>query len=281
MKKIWIGALAVAALAACRRPMARGEASEVVALVVRTEPAGASVRVGKIDRAWVSPCEIAHPSIRRGMLDVSASLEGYETATRRVPYDGHVPTFVELKLAARPRPGARPPEVARPAEPAQAPPAAASGQGQIVVTGSGDRVRVTSSGRVVAETIARAGEIVKLSVPRETVKVEFIDDRGRVTRSVETMPEAPPAPPAPPAPDTERVGQVQLVHRSYGVFVRLDPGLQLQPGEEIVIVRDGREVARTKILQVTSADERYPAGAAQVAAQGASVRKGDEARRGK
>ena len=85
---------------------------------------------------------------------------------------------------------------------------------------------------------------------------------------------------APEAPVVEaaRVGEVKVVSKTYGVFVKLDPGLALQPGEEILIYRDGREVARSKILRITRGDSAYPDGAAQVQ-KDSSIQKGDEVRR--
>jgi hypothetical protein len=64
----------------------------------------------------------------------------------------------------------------------------------------------------------------------------------------------------------------------YGVFVKLDPGLHLAPGEEILILRDGREVARTQIQRIIRQDETYPDGAVLIPKSDA-VRKGDEVRR--
>ena len=73
---------------------------------------------------------------------------------------------------------------------------------------------------------------------------------------------------------------MKVVSKTYGVFVKLDPGLALQPGEEILIYRDGREVARSRILRVTGGDAAYPDGAAQVQKDD-SIHKGDEVRRPK
>jgi hypothetical protein len=407
---LWL-ALA-AALAACRRLDARGERaeeSEIIALSVRTDPPGATVHVNRLARAWTTPCDVAHPALRRGVLDVTLSLEGYETVTRRVPYDGHAPALLEVRLAARTGtvvlknaiPGSMvmivrtPPEAAsgaalawlwseneeplaaaleklpdaeaghvadrlkelaahaaekvsgpakkkleaaapgkeavrvthravadirgearltdvtgtkpghllatrhgspdllvpdlrldprstltidavaarapRPA-PEAVPPAEAGAR--LRVTSKGDRVRVSAGGRVVTEVPTKPDEEVRLTVPRQKLLVEFLDAKtGAVTGSVEVTPE----PEGPPEGES-RVGQVQLVHRVYGVFVKLDPGLRLAPGEEIVIVREGREVARTRILRVTSGDETYPDGAALIRGD-APIRKGDEVRR--
>ena len=81
--------------------------------------------------------------------------------------------------------------------------------------------------------------------------------------------------------DAERLGKVQLVHRLYGVFVKLDPGFAAGPGEEIVIVRDGKEVARSTVVRVASADETYPDGAIQLSRDRVEIKKGDEIRRAK
>jgi len=84
-----------------------------------------------------------------------------------------------------------------------------------------------------------------------------------------------------PLGDAERLGKVQLVHRLYGVFVKLDPGFVAGPGEEIVIVRDGKEVARSTVVRVASADETYPDGAIQLSRDRIEIQKGDEIRRAK
>jgi hypothetical protein len=231
--------LLVLAAAGCRAYPER----EPAALIVRTEPPGAAVRVGKLEQEWVTPCEIAHPSIRRGRVEIALSLDGHEPQVHQVSYDGRSACRVEVKLAPRAAPA------------------------QVLAQGGGNLVRVSAGGRVVAEVPTRD---VK-------VRVELLDaETGTVRRSVDLAPEV-----VPPPPGAARVGQVQLVHRVFGVFVRLDAGLSVAPGEEVVIVREGREVARTKVLQVTSADGRYPDGAAQAPADGAGIRKGDEVRRAK
>ena len=130
-------------------------------------------------------------------------------------------------------------------------------------------------------------------VPPEKVLVEFLDPKtDMVLQSIEISQLSAPAPavkpPAPPPPvvkdpvpaEADRVGEVKLVSKTYGVFVKLDPGLTLQPGEEILIFREGKEVARTKILKITKGDDNYPDGAAQVQKEGA-IKKGDEVRRSK
>ena len=63
------------------------------------------------------------------------------------------------------------------------------------------------------------------------------------------------------------------------MFLKLDPGPVLVPGEEVALFRGGREIARTRVLQVVGGDETYPDGAAQLARSGMSIHKGDEARR--
>jgi len=102
MRKILALLCAAALVPACRTTGSRvRETSEVVALVVRTEPAGAKVRVEKVDREWTAPCDVADPAIRRGRLDVTVSLEGHETVTRRVSWDGEVPARLELRLVPK------------------------------------------------------------------------------------------------------------------------------------------------------------------------------------
>ena len=118
-----------------------------------------------------------------------------------------------------------------------------------------------------------------------------VDEASDVTRAhavlqaVEFSPPTLAPAPAPeakelPAAEPDRVGEVKVVSKTYGVFVKLDPGLALQPGEEILIFRDGKEVARSRILKVTRGDSAYPDGAAQVQ-KDESIHKGDEVRRPK
>ncbi len=158
--------------------------------------------------------------------------------------------------------------------PARPSPAAAPAQNaRLKVRSPGGLVRISAGGKPVAEVASKPGELVDLPLPAGPVRVDFVDSKtGAATHSVDLQPEGPE--PAPPA-EGNRVGQVQLVHPVYGVFVRLDPGLQLHPGDESVIAREGREVARTKVVRVAGADASYPDGAAQVTRAG-TVRKGDE-----
>jgi len=295
--------LALASLAACRRDgyqRTSGDVGEpqIVALSVRTQPEGATVKVNNLDRVWTTPCDIADFSIGRGMIDLAVSLEGYETLKTRVPYDGEHPATVKLKLrstgaakAVEPAPAVVAVPVAKPEPQAKPDPV------KIESVVGGTRVKVTSPGakiRLRAKTVVsepdKPGEYLLPDVPPDKAVVELLDPKTDVLiATVEFAPNAAPAAAVnpPPAPqkdpvvlEADRVGQVKLVSKTYGVFVKLDPGLSLQPGEEILIFRDGKEVARTKILKVTKSDENYPDGAAQVQREGA-IQKGDEVRRSK
>jgi hypothetical protein len=129
---------------------------------------------------------------------------------------------------------------------------------RVAVRSAGGPVKVVAGGKVVAEIASKEGEVIELQSPaRLTVE--------------------PSGPVAPPLADG-RVGMVQLVHHRYGVFIRLEPGVQLIAGESIAIYRDGAEVTRAEILLVCGSDEKYPDGAVQVS-PGAEVKKGDEVRR--
>ena len=412
MRKILILLSAAVLVPACGMREGRvRESSELVALVVRTTPAGAQLRVGRIERAWTTPCDVADPALRRGPLDLTVTLDGYETVTRRVMWDGEVPARLEVALVPRTGtivvqnapPGAAvlllrappgvkaefvrlwgedaeslksalegltdedaaaakarihelmasplpavaeaakkrdaagagapavqvthrvtadaagvarltyvpatwtlhllvtragapdfvqmdvkpdlkapltialpaPPKPPEPVRPPDAAPGAALAK--LTVKAAGDRVRVTAGGKVVADVPTHPDESVKLTVPREKVLVEFLDSKtGAVTGSVELVPEAE-APPA--AGDPERVGRIQLSNPKFGVFVRLEPGQELGIGEWVAIYREGRELARAKILRVCAGDATYPAGAAMLSNEAAIARKGDEARR--
>jgi len=141
---------------------------------------------------------------------------------------------------------------ARPPKPAPEPAGS-----RVAVKSAGGPVKVVAGGKLVAEIAAKEGEVIELQSP------------ARLT--VEAGPVVPP-------PVEGRVGMVQLVHHRYGVFIRLEPGVQFVAGESIAIYRDGTEVTRAEILLVCGSDEKYPDGAVQVA-PGAEVRKGDEVRR--
>lgn len=201
-------------------------------------------------------------------------------ATRAGSPDFHRPDVrvearQELTIDAGMAPPPLPPPVAAPAQHAVAP------SPRIRVKSPGGLVRVSAGGKLVAEVASKPDEVVQVAVPPGPVHVDFVDAKtGKVTHSVDLSPDAP-EPVPPPVAEGDRVGQVQMVHPVYGVFVRLDPGLMLAPGDEIVIAREGREVGRAKVVRVAGADGTYPDGAAQVARAGIPVRKGDEVRRPK
>jgi hypothetical protein len=156
----------------------------------------------------------------------------------------------------------------------------------VKATSAGAKLKIDA--RCVVTDPARPGELFLPNVPPEKVRIEFLDPRtDAVLHTVEFSPGTGPAPaalaPEPkaaPPTDADRVGEVKVVSNTYGVFVKLDPGLAVQPGEEILIFREGREIARTKILKVTKADAAYPDGAVQVPT-GGPIQKGDEVRRTK
>jgi hypothetical protein len=288
--------------------------AQVVAISVRSEPPGAMVRVDRLARAWTTPCDIADYSIQRGRHDVTVSLDGYEPVSTSVAYNGHDPAWVQLKLLPKvrtpawmapqkPGPAAEAPAPATPAQtPAPEAPLAKPPPVKVESLPGGLRLKVVNNAaklRIQAKTVVtdpeKPGEYFLPDVPPEKAVVEFIDPKtDMVLQSVEishlgrpvpgVKPPAPPKEPAVKDPvvvvEADRVGEVRMVSKTFGVFVKLDPGLSLQPGEEILIFRDGKEVARTKILKITKADDIYPDGAAQVQREGA-IQKGDEVRRSK
>jgi len=306
MKMGMVAILLAASLGACRREEYLKEREErdpqIVALAVRTEPRGATVRVNRIDRVWTTPCDIADYSIQRGTQEVEVSLENYETVITKVYYDGQNPASLKLRLHAKQAEAAKPPP--RPPAPApvvEAPPAVKPAEEpkpapvKIEAVAGGTRLKFSSPNaktRIQAKTVVsdpdRPGEIFLPDVPPEKVVVEVLDPKtDAVIATLEFAPapgalgKAPAAAPKDPViVEADRVGEVRLVSKTYGVFVRLDPGLQLQAGEEILIFREGKEVARTKILKITKGDDKYPDGAAQVLKEG-SIQKGDEVRRTK
>jgi hypothetical protein len=267
-----------------RQPREAGEA-QIVALVVRSEPAEAIVTVNKLAKTWKTPCEIADWSLSKGPIEVEISLAGFETQRTRAQYDGNDPVILQVRL--RPLGAVAP--VAKAPEPAPL---------KGAVTPSGTWLKTTTQGarlRIEAKTVvtdpSRPGELFLPNVPPEKVRVEFLDPRtDAVLHTVEFSPGPGPStggrapepgdPPPALATEADRVGEVKVVSKTYGVFVKLDAGLALQPGEEILVYRDGREIARTKILKVTKADASYPDGAVQVSKDG-SIQKGDEVRRPK
>jgi hypothetical protein len=298
--------LLAASLSACRRDEYLRDRDErdaqIVAISVETEPRGATVRVNRLERTWVTPCDIADFSLRRGTQDLEVTLDGYESIATRVYYDGQHPATIQLKMRpkaavvvpatepAKPKPAAEAPKPAEEPKPAPVKIEAVAGGTKMKINSPGAKVRIQA--KTVVSEPDRPGEYFLPDVPPDKVVVELLDAKtDAVIASVEFAPSAAPAAKAPvpaplPAPkdpvpaDADRVGEVKLVSKTYGVFVKLDPGLVLQPGEEILIVRDGKEIARTKILRVTKGDEKYPDGAAQVQKEG-PIQKGDEVRRTK
>jgi hypothetical protein len=316
MKMGMLALVLAASLVACRRdeyvPDRDEREPQIVSISVRTEPGGATVRVNRLERTWTTPCDIADYGLQRGTHRIEIELEGYLPVSREVYYDGQRPVSLRMKLRPKGAPGA--PVAANPAEDVKpAAPSTTPGTGLPVVeppkpadpaalkiepAAGGTRLKVSAPNakvRIQAKTVVseseRPGEIFLPDVPPDKVVVELLDAKtDALIASVEFAPSAPaakapapspvPAPPPPAVPDADRVGEVKVVSRFYGVFVKLDPGLSLQAGEEIVIVREGREIARTKILKITKGDERYPDGAAQVQKEG-PIQKGDEVRRTK
>lgn len=307
--------LLLATLGACRgmdprQPRDSGEA-QVVALVVHSEPSGARVRINNGQKTWTTPCDIADYSITKGTLDVEVSLPGYQTVTTKVKYDGFDPAQMNVRLlrtgaatpavaapppppplpAPLPAPQAEPKVVTKP-EPAPAPGATVTpAPGGSILRVSSANARLSIKAKSVVTDASKPGEYFLPNVPPDKVLVEFLDPAtGLVMHTVEFEAGVPAPVPAAvrPAPDPlapvvippDRVGEVKVVSKTYGVYVKLDPGLDVQPGEEIVVYRDGREVARTKILRIAKADAGYPDGAAQVQKEG-SIQKGDEVRRSK
>jgi len=282
-----------------RQPRSSGEA-QIVSLVVRSEPAGALVRINKLEKTWTTPCDVADWSLGKGPIDVEVTLAGYETVKTRAQYDGYDPVILQIRLrplggAVAAEPAPVPPPLAPAPVPVPVKPTVEAAPLKVEQTAGGTWVKASSTGaklkidaKCVVTDPARPGELFLPNVPPEKVRIEFLDPRtDAVLHTVEFSPGTGPAPAAlapepkeaPPA-DADRVGEVKVVSKTYGVFVKLDPGLAVQPGEEILIFREGREIARTKILKVTKSDAVYPDGAVQVPKDG-SIQKGDEVRRTK
>ncbi|MBV8882167.1 MAG: PEGA domain-containing protein, partial [Planctomycetaceae bacterium] len=271
--------------------------AQIVSVVVRSDPPGALVRVNKLEKTWTTPCDIADYSLGKGLIDVEVSLAGYQTVRTRTKYDGNDPALLELKLVRAGAPPVEPPPapVAVPAPRPAVPAAPAVPAVKAEPAAGGTRLKINSANakiRIQAKAVVtdaeKPGEYFLPNVPPDPVVVEFLDPKtDAVLQSVEFTPPAiapaavkPAEPKEAPVADADRVGEVKMVSKTYGVFVKLDPGLALQPGEEILVFREGREVARTRILKITKADPVYPDGAAQVQKEG-SIQKGDEVRRQK
>src|SRR5262245_7127648 len=102
MKMGMVALLAAASLAACRRDEYLRDHEErepqIVSISIRTEPRGATVRVGQLERTWTTPCDIADYGIQRGNHRLVIELEGYLPVTRDVYYDGQRPVGLQMKL---------------------------------------------------------------------------------------------------------------------------------------------------------------------------------------
>lgn len=249
-------------------------ADQEATISLKTDPAGATVTVKGLKGVWTTPCEIPVAGLKGSPVEMMIARKGFETILRRQPVGVKDRVTIAFTLTARAEARVEKPPEPKPPKVAEAVPPRPL---RVRVTAPGGAVRVLTDGKVVAEGPVRAGEMLELSVPPGRLRVEHLNEPGgSATHTVEILGEEKPAADRRPR---ERVGQVQLVHRVYGVFLRLDPGLSLVPGEEIAIVREGREVARSRILQVVGGDETYPDGAAQLARSGRIIRKGDEVRR--
>jgi len=208
-----------ASLGACsgastRTSHAGGEA-QMVSLVVRSEPPGALVRVNRLIKTWLTPCDIADFSITRGMVDLEVSLEGYDPVMPRVYYDGEHPVRIDAKLVSR-RPPAPAPEAApqpKAAAAAPADPAAGTqirvepvrGGSRVTVLAPGARVRITAG--TIMTDVDRPGVYFVADAPSENAKIEMVDPvTGTVLETLSLSQGAPPRPaavapaPAPAAP---------------------------------------------------------------------------------
>ena len=236
---------------------------------LETEPTGATVTVKGLKGVWTTPCRIPVAALKGRPAEIMIAKEGFETILRRQTADpeGIVKIAFKLTPRAKAQVEKEPPQVAEAIPPRPL---------RLRITGTEGAVRVVADGKIVAEGPVKPGEPMELAVPPGKIRVEHLNaPGGTATRAVEILPEAPAALKRP----GERIGHVQLVHRVYGVFLKLDPGPVLVPGEEVALFRGGREIARTRVLQVVGGDETYPDGAAQLARSGMSIHKGDEARR--
>jgi len=213
-----IPALAAAALGACAGHDSKtsGGEAQMVSLVVRSEPPGARVRVNRLIKTWITPCDIADYSITKGMIDLDISLEGYDSVTSRVFFDGEHPVKIDAKLVSRhpPAPAPEPPKPAAPA-PAAAPEPQAGIQIRVESVQGGSRVTVSparSRVRITSSTIMtdgdRGGVYFLANVPPQKAVVEVLDPMTDAVLEVLTIPgNATPAAVAPvqqvvPAPFT-------------------------------------------------------------------------------
>lgn len=89
-----------------------------------------------------------------------------------------------------------------------------------------------------------------------------------------------PAPP-PPSPIAGRLGEVQLVHPEYGIFVKLDAGSKAASGDPLVVTRNGESVATLAVERVTAPEKLYPNGCAVCRLVGGAPQAGDLVGRGK
>src|SRR6185436_3902176 len=159
-----------------------GVDAQVVALCIRSEPPGATVRVDRLNRTWTTPCDIADYSIQRGKHEVTVVLEGYEPVNTRVSYDGHEPAWVQLKLVPKNRPPAwmAPPKPAPPVVVVPEPvPAAKPPPVKVESVPGGLRLKVVNNAaklRIQAKTGVtdpdKPGEYFLPDVPPEKALVE-------------------------------------------------------------------------------------------------------------
>ena len=202
MKSALLVLTLVAALGACRRmdprqPREIGE-PQLVALAVRSDPAGAQVKVNKLEKTWITPCDVADFSLGKGVIDVEISMAGYQTAATKVRYDGFDPVTLHVKLlrvgAPEPAPEPAPPAAKAPEEkpaPAPAPLTVepAAGGTRLRVNAGASKIRIQAKA-VVADP-EKPGEYFLPHVPPDKVLVEFLDPKtDAVLQSVEFAPPA-------------------------------------------------------------------------------------------
>ena len=135
--------------------------------------------------------------------------------------------------------------------------------------------------RAIAESVDPGGS-VETEVGRAVREMPDLKGRwsgtalalNRMRRSVAT-----PKPPVPlPPPPLAEVGTIQLVHATFGVFVKLEKNAKVSSQQALEAVRGGKIVATLRVQNVTKPDTTYPSGAAVCTVSKGAPMKGDRVR---
>ena len=198
----------------------------------------------------------AYPGLAERARDVARALDAVRAAKVKKP------AFLGARGVEVPGRGTRVEEIAKGS------PAEAALKFGDLITGVGEAATPTPGALDAALAAAGAG-----------AEVEILLERGGEKLAAKlTLAPAPARAPEWVKPPP-RVGVLQLVSDQYGIFLKLDEGAAVQPGDALEVVRGGEAIGELTAFKAIKADETYKFGGLECRRVRGEFKKGDEVRR--